>query len=255
MRVWEGFEREGLYVYLRLIHRVLQRELAQRRKAVILQLKKKNRKTKTRKAEGSRAYSETLYQANPFPPPLPAPPNMGEPAPLHASTCCSRHADLSLSLFRNEVGSGLPLLLSCFWNMGRDGFVFLFCSLWLASVTSRRYKVTGALSGWRAKALMSMMGFWGHKGLKWKSEGNLTWASGFVCCCFQPRRRSCQGRGSWRCRLEGWTDPCLWMCLKLAWQYSLDFKGELKYPFSKKYLFIWLHQFLVGAYGLFNCSM
>ena len=83
MRVREGFEREGLHVYLGLIHRVLQRELAQRCKAVILQLKKKNRKTKTRKAEGSRAHSETLYQANPFPPLLPAPPTPSRPAPQH----------------------------------------------------------------------------------------------------------------------------------------------------------------------------
>ena len=39
-------------MYLRLIHRVLQRELAQRRKAVILQLKKKEQKNKNKEGRG-----------------------------------------------------------------------------------------------------------------------------------------------------------------------------------------------------------
>ena len=80
MRVQEGLEREGLYMYLQLIHGILQQKLTQHCKAVILQLKKKkNRKTKTKKAAGRRAHSETLYQASPFAPLLPA-----APTPHHA---------------------------------------------------------------------------------------------------------------------------------------------------------------------------
>ena len=52
MRVQEGFEREGLYMYLQLIHGVLQQKLTQHCKAVILQFKKKEQKNKNKEGRG-----------------------------------------------------------------------------------------------------------------------------------------------------------------------------------------------------------
>ena len=53
MRVQEGLEREGLYMYLQLIHGVLQQKLTQHCKAVILQFKKK--RTEKQKQRRQRA--------------------------------------------------------------------------------------------------------------------------------------------------------------------------------------------------------
>ena len=264
MRVQEGLEREGLYMYLQLIHGVLQQKLTQHCKAVILQFKKKEQKNKNKEGRGHEGSFWNPLPSEPLcssPPSCPHPPSR---PPAWASELPSTPAPVALDMlifpsayFIIKLAQGSPScsLVSETWAETVLCSFSVLCG-WQVSHHEgiKSPALTEALSGWRAKALMSVMGFWGHKALKLESEENLTWASGFVCCCFQSRRRSCQGWGSWRCRLEGWVDPCLWMRLKLGWQHSLDFRGELKYSFFKK-IFIYLAAPGLGANGLFNCSM
>ena len=60
---WEGgrLQREGMYVYTQLIHTVVQKELTQHCKAIILQLKiEKKKRIKSQHAERAKQTNKTL---------------------------------------------------------------------------------------------------------------------------------------------------------------------------------------------------